>query len=162
MAVCHLFRNIWQQISVRVVVAVVTMDKRHSTAPQPVRGSSSTIALAKWSCTFLGLKAIDVAMVTKVCTHGFDEFRPSWRFWICVPHNYTFRKTCRICSFAWNSLTPAVRSSAAYNNFKNLKSHILDYPTHCDNLLCILTMFSSLVAVYTTDCALQIVLLTLH
>ena len=36
---------------------------------------------------------------------------------------------------AWNSLPPAVRSSATYNIPKDLKSHLLDYPTHRDNIV---------------------------
>ena len=43
---------------------------------------------------------------------------------------------------------------------KSLNLTFLDYPSHCD--MCILTMYSALVVVYTAYCALQIVRLTLH
>jgi len=55
---------------------------------------------------------------------------------------------------AWNSLPPAVRSSATYNIFqKDLKSHIFGLSFSLWQL-CILTMYSALVVVYTAYCAL--------
>ena len=63
---------------------------------------------------------------------------------------------------AWNSLPPAVCTSATYNTFKKaLKSHLFGLSFSLWQL-CILTMYSALVVVYTTNCALQIVRLTLH
>ena len=63
---------------------------------------------------------------------------------------------------AWNSLPPAVRSSATYNIFKkDLKSHLFRLSFSLLQL-CILTMYTALVVVYTAYCALQIVRLTLH
>ena len=62
---------------------------------------------------------------------------------------------------AWNSLPPAVRSvSYTTPSKKTLNLTFLDYLIHCN--MCILTMYSTLVVVYTAYCTLQIVRLTLH
>ena len=45
---------------------------------------------------------------------------------------------------------------------KNLNHFCLDCPSVCDNVYCSLTMFSALAAVCTVDCAIEIVLITLH
>jgi len=65
---------------------------------------------------------------------------------------------------AWNSLPPALRStSTSFTTFKkNLNHFCLDCHSVCDNVYCSLTMFSALAAVCTVDCAVEIVLITLH
>ena len=45
---------------------------------------------------------------------------------------------------------------------KNLNHFCLDYHSVCDNVYCLLTMFSALAAVCTVYCAIEIVLITLH
>ena len=45
---------------------------------------------------------------------------------------------------------------------KNLNHFCLDCHSVCDNSYCSLTMFSALAAVCTVDCAIEIVLITLH
>ena len=45
---------------------------------------------------------------------------------------------------------------------KNLNHFCLDCHSVCDNVYCLLTMFSALAAVYTVYCAIEIVLITLH
>jgi len=45
---------------------------------------------------------------------------------------------------------------------KNLNHFCLDCHSVCDNVYCLLTMFSALTAVCTVYCAIEIVLITLH
>jgi len=45
---------------------------------------------------------------------------------------------------------------------KNLNHFCLDCHSVCDNVYCVLTMFSALAAVCTVYCAIEIVLITLH
>ena len=45
---------------------------------------------------------------------------------------------------------------------KNLNHFCLDFHSVCDNVYRSLTMFSALAAVCTVDCAIEIVLITLH
>jgi len=45
---------------------------------------------------------------------------------------------------------------------KNLNHFCLDCHSVCDNVYCLLTMFSALAAVCTVYCAIEIVLITLH
>ena len=45
---------------------------------------------------------------------------------------------------------------------KNLNHFCLDCHSVCDNVYCLLTMFSALAAVCTVYCAIEIVLVTLH
>ena len=45
---------------------------------------------------------------------------------------------------------------------KNLNHFCLDCHSVCDNVYCSLTIFSALAAVCTVDCAIEIVLITLH
>ena len=45
---------------------------------------------------------------------------------------------------------------------KNLNDFCLDCHSVCDNVYCLLTMFSALAAVCTVYCAIEIVLITLH
>jgi len=45
---------------------------------------------------------------------------------------------------------------------KNLNHFCLDCHSVCDNVCCLLTMFSALAAVCTIYCAIEIVLITLH
>ena len=65
---------------------------------------------------------------------------------------------------AWHSLPPALRStSTSFITFKkNLNHFCLDCHSVCDNVYCLLTMFSALAAVCTVYCAIEIVLITLH
>ena len=56
---------------------------------------------------------------------------------------------------AWNSLPPAVRSSATYNIFKKtLNLTFLDYHSHCDSCVFFDYMYSAVVVVYTAYRAL--------
>ena len=76
--------------------------------------------------------------------------------------NNQWSRVCHAGPRAWNSLPPAVRSSATYNTFKkDLKSYLFELSFSLWQL-CILTMYSALVVVDTAYCALQIVRLTLH
>jgi len=64
----------------------------------------------------------------------------------------------------WNSLPPAVRSSATYNIFKkDLKSHFFGLSFSLWQL-CTLTMYSALVVVHTAYCAYtnRLTYITLH
>ena len=45
---------------------------------------------------------------------------------------------------------------------KNCSLHCLDCHSVCDNIYCLLTMFSALAAVCTLYCAIEIVFITLH
>jgi len=45
---------------------------------------------------------------------------------------------------------------------KNLNHFCLDCHSVCDNVYCLLTMFSALAAVCTVYCSIEIVLITLH
>jgi len=64
----------------------------------------------------------------------------------------------------WNSLPPALCStSTSFTTLKkNLNHFCLDWHSVCDNVYRSLTMFSALAAVCTIDCAIEIVLITLH
>ena len=62
---------------------------------------------------------------------------------------------------AWNSLSPALRSTSTSFIKKNLNHFCLDCHSVCDNVYCLLTMFSALAAVCTVYCAIEIVLITL-
>jgi len=54
-------------------------------------------------------------------------------------------------------------TSTSFTTFKNNLNHFcLDCHSVCDNVYRSLTMFSALAAVCTVDCAIEIVLITLH
>ena len=60
---------------------------------------------------------------------------------LATPVGSTVRRRLRSASSrAWNSLPPAVRSSATYNIFKKtLNLTFLDYHSHCDNVFWLCT-----------------------
>ena len=102
----------------------------------------------------------------------------------------TFATVCtKICFLAividiWNSLPAHCVNCCTMNMFKKYRTGIGNckvkvcyvdsrrymakgcaYSCHhsvCDNVYCSLTMFSALAAVCTVDCAIEIVLITLH
>jgi len=93
---------------------------------------------------------------------------------LCVPalceckHWYEyFRHWYYLCRISHESLWIPLQLSAQPPHRllplkKNLNHFCLDCHSVCDNVYCSLTMFSALAAVRTVDCAIEIVLITLH